>query len=88
MRELREEVGVEAAEADLVPALDEVHDWEGKKDHVQIFNLEVGVRPDVQVDNREVVAAGWFTPARALELTLFPPLRRVIEARVATERHA
>ncbi len=84
VRELREEVGIDASESDLVAALDEVHHWQGRQDHVQIFHLELSERPVVRVDNREVIGAGWFSPKRALELNLFPPLRRVIEERAAS----
>jgi 8-oxo-dGTP pyrophosphatase MutT (NUDIX family) len=82
VRELREEVGVSASPESLELALEETHEWEGKHDHVEIFSLEVPQRPILRVDGREVVTADWFTPARALELDLFPPLRRVVQARL------
>ena len=63
--------------------MQETHTWEGKTDVVSIFDLDVQERPVVQVDNREVVDAEFFTPQYALELNLFPPLRRHIEARLA-----
>jgi ADP-ribose pyrophosphatase YjhB (NUDIX family) len=81
LRELKEETGVVARPKQLELALDETHDWEGKKDHVEIFVLNVEERPIVQVDNREVVEATWFTKERALALNLFPPLRQVIRSR-------
>jgi 8-oxo-dGTP pyrophosphatase MutT (NUDIX family) len=81
LRELKEETGVVARPEQLELALDETHDWEGKKDHVEIFAFEVEERPIVQVDNREVVEATWFSKERALALNLFPPLRKVIRAR-------
>ena len=81
IRELREEVGLVATEEDLELALDETHDWDGKRDHVEIYWLAVTHRPVVKIDHREVVAAGWFTPERALQLELFPKLRAVIETR-------
>jgi ADP-ribose pyrophosphatase YjhB (NUDIX family) len=79
LRELGEEVGVTATADALVPILDETHDWEGKRDHVEIFTLEVPTRPRVAVDHREVIEASWWSPQRALSLNLFPPLRRVLE---------
>jgi 8-oxo-dGTP pyrophosphatase MutT (NUDIX family) len=82
LRELKEEVGVAAPRDELELCVDETHDWEGKKDHVEIFSLDVPVRPPVSVDHREVVHAAWFSPERALELDLFPPLRRAIERRI------
>ncbi len=60
---------------------DEVKEWEGKKDHVEIFALELSRRPEIRIDQREVVAAGWFSPEQALTLKLFPPIRKIIEQR-------
>jgi 8-oxo-dGTP pyrophosphatase MutT (NUDIX family) len=81
LRELFEEVGVAVRADDLELLLDETHDWEGKRDHVQIFTLELATRPEVQIDHREVVEAMWSPLPHALTLELFPPLRRVLEAR-------
>jgi 8-oxo-dGTP pyrophosphatase MutT (NUDIX family) len=83
VRETLEETGVRAAPADLRLALDLQHDWEGKREHVEIFDLELPHRPLVKVDNREVVEARFFTPEEALKLELFDPLRTVIERRAA-----
>ena len=82
-RELQEEVGLTASEEELSLLVDETHDWEGKKDHVQIYSLDLPTRPRVEVDHREVIEASWLPPERALELDLFPPLRRAIEKRQA-----
>lgn len=79
VRELAEETGIRVQPAELRLSLEEQHEWEFKHDHVTIFELEVASRPHVRVDNREVVEARFFTPARALELNLFPLLRRSIE---------
>jgi hypothetical protein len=57
------------------------HAWEGKQERVDIFQLEVADAPQVEVDHREVVRAGFFTAEQALALELFPPLREVILAR-------
>ncbi len=69
--------------ADLRILLDHQHHWEGKREHVEIFELDVPVRPTIKVDNREVIEAKFFPPKKALELELFEPLRRVIEQRLA-----
>jgi ADP-ribose pyrophosphatase YjhB (NUDIX family) len=82
IRELGEEVGITAKAADLALAFDHTHEWEGKSDHVRIFNLEVPVRPEVKVDHREVIEAAWWAPDRALALNLFPPLRTVLSERI------
>jgi 8-oxo-dGTP diphosphatase len=81
VRELHEEVGITAEADTLELVLDRTHDWEGKRDHVQIFALDLPTRPSVEVDHREVVEAAWWSPERALSLKLFPPLREVLEQR-------
>jgi 8-oxo-dGTP pyrophosphatase MutT (NUDIX family) len=81
IRELKEETGFTAREEQLALVYDETRDWEGKKDHVEIFSIDVPERPHIQVDNREVIEASWFSKERALALNLFPPLRDVIATR-------
>ena len=81
IRELREEIGISARPEELEKVFDEVKEWEGKKDHVEIFALELNRRPEIRIDQREVVAAGWFSPEQALTLNLFPPIRKIIEQR-------
>lgn len=83
VRELAEEVAIEVRPEDLKLGLEETHTWEGKTDTVSIFDLEVVERPVFRVDNREVVDAEFFSADYALELELFPPLRRHIQARLA-----
>jgi 8-oxo-dGTP diphosphatase len=82
LRELREETGIRASAADLKPIIDERHEWEGKHEHIEIFELDVTERPHIDVDNREVVEARFFSPEEALRLELFPPIRRVVERRL------
>lgn len=89
-RELAEEVGVEVQPGQLTLVHEETHNWQGKQDHVQIFALDIEPRPLVSVDHREVVEARWWSPEQALQLDLFPPLRKVIERRqreLAITRH-
>jgi ADP-ribose pyrophosphatase YjhB (NUDIX family) len=83
VRELAEEVRISASAEQLDLVLDRTHEWEGKHDHVRIFALELPTRPELEVDNREVIDASWWTPERALSLDLFPPLREVIRERQA-----
>ena len=82
IRELREEVGVSVSEAQLKPSIDESHIWEQKRERLEIFELELDEEPKIQVDNREVVSATFFEPGQALELKLFPPLRKHIEQKL------
>ena len=88
LRELREETGVRADATDLKPVIDEQHEWEGKLEHIEIFDLDVTERPHIAVDNREVVDAAFFLPHEALQLELFPPIRRVIERRLRAPTRA
>jgi 8-oxo-dGTP diphosphatase len=78
IRELREEVGVVAAPDRLTQVLELTHDWEGRRDHVVIFSLELAERPLVQVDYREVVEAFWFEPEQVQRSDVFPPLKQAI----------
>jgi len=82
MRELREELSMHVNPNDLTLALDVTHEWEGKHDHVQIFELMVDQVPELHVDNREVIASALLTPEEALKLKLFPPLRTHIEQKL------
>ena len=78
-RELREELQLLVTPAQLSLITDMTHDWEGRRDHVVIFDLRLDDPPRVRVDNREVVAAEFVTAKMALERNLFPPLRQHIE---------
>jgi len=80
MRELEEEVGVRVRPEQLELALEETLPWEGKRDHVQIFNLVMDERPTIRIDRREVIAASWFERGAVRDLDVFPPLKRVIES--------
>jgi 8-oxo-dGTP diphosphatase len=79
VRELLEEVGISVDEERLQPAVDVSHEWEGKRDHVEIFSVDVSEAPRVAIDNREVIDARVFVPEDALRLDLFPPIRKHIE---------
>lgn len=85
VRELREEVGLTVAPEALQLALDLAHEWEGKLDHVRIFNLVLRERPEIRIDHREVVEARWFDPAQLEGLNVFPPLARVIAEYAASQ---
>jgi ADP-ribose pyrophosphatase YjhB (NUDIX family) len=83
IRELLEETGIRASASELRIALDQQHDWEGKREHIEIFEIDVATRPTIKVDNREVIEATFYAPRKALELELFRPIRTVIEKRLA-----
>jgi 8-oxo-dGTP diphosphatase len=84
VRELREEVGVVVDPARLVQSVEVTHDWEGRRDHVVVFSLEVTERPVVHVDYREVVEAFWFEPHEVARSEVFPPLKQAIAEHAQT----
>jgi len=82
VRELREETGFEVRPFELRLALDQWHKWEGKNEHIEIFELELKEPITIRVDNREVIEASFVEPEKALAMELFPPLREVIQRRL------
>jgi len=84
LRELEEETGLKVAPDQLKLCHEETHNWEFKRDHVTMFDVEVVGQVDVHVDHREVIAAGFYAPEEALTLNLFPPLRRRLEKYIAS----
>ena len=83
VRELAEEVGIAVAPEQLELALDVTHEWEGKLDHVRIYNLDLAERPAVHIDHREVIEADWFRPDQVRGMIVFPPLKQEIGRRAA-----
>jgi 8-oxo-dGTP diphosphatase len=83
LRELREEIGLTIKPDALKLSVDVSHKWEGKREHLEIFELQLETEPQIKVDNREVVAAAFYGPREALELELFPPLRQHIVQKLA-----
>lgn len=58
-RELAEEVGIAASALQPVGAVCGL--WEGRRDRVHLFELQLDRMPTLRLDNREIVAAR-FTP--------------------------
>ncbi len=79
IRELQEEIGIIAEPGELEPVLDTQHNWENREDHVTIFTLRVNEKPRIQIDNREVISAGFYSPTEILNMNVFPPIRSCIE---------
>jgi ADP-ribose pyrophosphatase YjhB (NUDIX family) len=88
IRELKEETGLVVEPAQLRLSHEETHNWEFRRDHVTMYDLTVHEPVNVEVDHREVVSAGFYTPEEALKLRLFPPLRRRIEKHLAEQSAA
>jgi 8-oxo-dGTP pyrophosphatase MutT (NUDIX family) len=82
-RELREEVGIAVQPRRLVHAYHGTHLFEHRKDTLDIYELEVEVEPDVQVDHREVVLAEFHTPDDALRMEIVPHLEEYLSRRIA-----
>lgn len=74
-RELGEEVGVHVPPERLHPAFVAVREFEFRRDCVTICELTVPDRPNVDVDRREVVWAGFLPPSKILERPIVPHLR-------------
>ena len=81
VRELREEVGITAPPDALRFVGDIFTTFEFKRDRCAFFEIELDARPDVTVDGREVVWAGFLTPAEALARRLAPPVREYLQRR-------
>ncbi len=79
IRELQEEVGVQVIADDLTLVFQAEHFWENRRDNVSIFILETSEKPQITVDNREVLSAKFYPPVQALALDLFPPIVTCIE---------
>lgn len=82
-RELAEEIGLVVAPEALSLAREMTALWDWRRDHVAIFELCLAAPPALRLDQREIVAAAFMTPAAALAAEL-PPFERAYLAR----RHA
>src|ERR1700690_2686206 len=45
IRELREEIGITVSPGDLQPSIDESHVWEGKRERLEIYQLNLDNEP-------------------------------------------
>jgi len=59
------------------------HLFEHRQDTLDIYELEVDDAPNVQVDNREVVRAEFYTPDEALGMEIVPHLEEYLSQRIA-----
>jgi 8-oxo-dGTP pyrophosphatase MutT (NUDIX family) len=81
-RELAEEVDVTVSPEALTPAWHGVLAYEHRLDDVTIFETTFETRPDVRIDGREVIWAGWERPEDAIRRPLLPQVRRYLEGRL------
>ena len=80
-RELWEEVGIRVPPDQLSFRGQYLSHCEFKRDHINLFEVELADPPAIRLDNREVVWASLCHPGRARELKLFPVLRTYLEER-------
>jgi 8-oxo-dGTP pyrophosphatase MutT (NUDIX family) len=77
-RELREEVGIEAAPEAFVHVAEWTLESDLASDHVHVFELRLDAEPVVAIDHREVVWAAFETLERARERRLLPAVSRYL----------
>lgn len=80
-RELAEEVGIDVERASLRQAYDGTLPYENRSDHVTIVEFEAQDPPSIEVDNREVVWAGFEKPETIAKMRIIPHLRHYLEGR-------
>lgn len=71
-RELAEEIGLGASV--LLPAGFTCGIWDGRRDRVHFFELRLVELPQLQLDNREVIAARLTSPAELQSMVLTGPV--------------
>lgn len=84
IRELREEVGIHASEADLSFYEEYPSRAEFKRDVAQLFELRLPEVPEVSIDNREVISAQFMTVEEALALPLVDAVESYLTSRQKT----
>jgi 8-oxo-dGTP diphosphatase len=80
-RELAEECGVLVSADALRASYQGVHRFEFRKDDVTLLEVELPVRPEVSIDNREVVWADFKAPGEILRMPVVPHLVEYLERR-------
>lgn len=84
-RELREEVGLLVPSDEVTVVYNATKLFESRHDQVTIVEIDAPTRPELAVDNREIVWAGWKTLRDALALPIVPHLREYLERRAEIE---
>jgi 8-oxo-dGTP diphosphatase len=70
-RELAEEIGLETPT--LIPAGIVYGNWDGRRDQVHLFELRLVERPELQLDNREIIGARLMSPCELQHMKLIGP---------------
>jgi ADP-ribose pyrophosphatase YjhB (NUDIX family) len=79
VRELREEVGIEISSSLLELQNRKTFYYECKDDTASVYTITLTEMPDITIDNREVVWAGFLSTAEALQHNLCPHIRAYLE---------
>lgn len=82
-RELLEEVDLRVPLERLTEVYTRTHSFENRHDKVTIVEIDVDEAPRFEVDNREVVWAGFETPEQVLRRPIVPHLAEYLEERAA-----
>ena len=82
-RELQEEIGL--APSGFGPAQELCGLWDGRIDRVHVFPMQLDDRPTLRMDNREIVAARFFTPAELPHLAVIGPVEAYLRAMARAE---
>lgn len=86
LRELREEVGLDAPAEDLREAARLAFEQEGRRITDTIFEWQACRCDPPRIDRREIVWAGWLTPAELRAHELGPALAMYLSQRSDSER--
>lgn len=78
-RELEEEVGLRVDEKRLTFVGNYFSTHEFKKDTAAFFEVTLSSRPEIRIDNREVVWAAFLPPVEVLGMNLTPQVREYLE---------
>ncbi len=78
-RELREECGITIPISEIHLVYSATKQFEHRDDEVNIVEVELETRPQIAIDNREVVWAGFTSPTSALSLPIVPHLREFLQ---------
>jgi ADP-ribose pyrophosphatase YjhB (NUDIX family) len=71
-RELAEEIGL--ATSALFPAGVACGNWDGRRDRVHFFELQLAELPKLQLDNREIIASRLASPSELHSMVLTGPV--------------
>jgi 8-oxo-dGTP diphosphatase len=85
-RELLEEVRLQVPLERLREVYSRVHPFENRQDKVTIVEVEVDAPPRFDVDNREVVWAGFESPQQVLRRPIVPHLEEYLREREKASR--